>query len=153
MRSRRIGEQVQRDVPTVRAGAPLEEAVRCMLDSGLPAIPVVDERDRLLGIVGEREFMGAFFPSYLGELKYAGFVRRGFEAALEGRGECLREPVEKHLNREHVDVPADAADIQVVETFLHHRVLMVPVTDGGRVVGAITRADFFRALAEDVLGR
>ena len=153
MRSRRIGEQVQREVPTVSAAAPLEDAVRCMLDSGLPAIPVVDDRDRLVGIVGEREFLAAFFPTYLGELKYAGFVRRGFENALEDRGECLREPVEKHLNREHVDVPADAADIQVVETFLHHRVLMVPVTERGRVVGAITRADFFRALAEDVLRR
>ena len=153
MKSRRIGEQVQREAPTVGSSAPLEDAVRCMLESGLPAVPVVDEREHLVGIVGEREFLAAFFPTYLGELKYAGFVRRGFEGVLEDRGECLREPVVKHLNREHVDVPADAADIHVVETFLHHRVLMVPVTDQRRVVGAITRADFFRALAEDVLQR
>ena len=153
MTSRRIGEQVQREVPTVALDAPLEEAVRCMLDSGLPAVPVVDRDTRLVGIVGEREFMAAFFPTYLGELKYAGFVRRGFEQALEQRVECLREAVEQHVNTEHVDVPADAADLQIVENFLHHRVLMLPVTEGGRVIGAITRADFFRALAHDLLGR
>lgn len=153
MATRRIGEQVQREVPTVTRDAPLEDAVRCMLDSGLPAVPVVDDRGHLVGIVGEREFMAAFFPTYLGELKYAGFVRRKFENALEDRVQCLREPIEQHANTEHIDVPADAADIQIVENFLHHRVLMLPVTQDGRVIGGITRADFFRALAEDVLRR
>ncbi len=33
---------------------------------------------------------------------------------------------------EHVDVSTDFSDTQVAEIFLHHRVLIVPVTDGGR---------------------
>ena len=41
----------------------------------------------------------------------------------------------------------------MAEIFLHHRVLIVPVTDGGRVVGVITRGDFFRSVAERFLGR
>ena len=41
----------------------------------------------------------------------------------------------------------DASDVQLAETFLHHRVLIVPVVDGGRVIGVVTRADFFRELA------
>lgn len=153
MKTRRIGEQVTRDVPVVRFDAPLADAVRCMLEAELPAVPVVDDRERLVGIVGEREFLSAFFPTYLGQLRYAGFVRRGFEDALEDRADCLGEPVDKHVNREHVDVSSNAADIQIVETFLHHRVLIVPVTEDGRVRGAITRSDFFRAVAEDVLQR
>jgi CBS domain-containing protein len=52
------------------------------------------------------------------------------------------------MNTEHVDVEVDHSDAGVAETFLHHRVLIVPVTDGGRVVGVITRSDFFRALAQ-----
>ncbi len=31
------------------------------------------------------------------------------------------------MNTEHVDVPDDASDVQIAETFLHHRVLTVPV--------------------------
>jgi hypothetical protein len=38
------------------------------------------------------------------------------------------------MNTEHVDVGSDFPDIQVAEIFLHHRVLVVPVVDHGRVV-------------------
>ena len=56
------------------------------------------------------------------------------------------------MNTEHVDVGPDFSDTQVAEIFLHHRVLVVPVVDGGRVVGVITRSDFFRTIAERFLG-
>ena len=56
------------------------------------------------------------------------------------------------MNTEHVDVGTDFSDVEVAEIFLHHRVLLVPVADDGRLAGVITRADFFRALAEKFLG-
>ena len=35
------------------------------------------------------------------------------------------------MNTEHVDVGADYSDTQVAEIFLHHRVLIVPVSTTG----------------------
>ena len=55
------------------------------------------------------------------------------------------------MTTDHVDVGADFSDAQVAETFLHHRVLIVPVVDDGRLVGVITRSDFFTALAQRFL--
>ena len=55
------------------------------------------------------------------------------------------------MNTEHVDVPEDASDVQVAETFLHHRVLIVPVRRNGGLKGVITRSDFFTRLAERFL--
>ena len=111
-----------------------------MLDSGLPALPVVDDDGRFRGIFGEREFMEALFPGYLKELKYAGFVPRSLEDALEKRAACRSEPVGKYMNTEHVDVGADFSDAQLAEIFIHHRVLLVPVVEDGRVIGVITRS-------------
>jgi CBS domain-containing protein len=142
-----ISAPIVRDTPVLRQDAPVEEAVRDILDSGLPALPVVDERGKFAGIFGEREFMAALFPGYVRELRFAGFVRKGLDEALEKRAACRRETVGKHMNTEHVDVPTDASDVQVAETFLHHRVLIVPVTDRGAVQGVITRSDFFARLA------
>jgi CBS domain-containing protein len=151
MSPRTFSDPLLREAPLVRADATVVEAVRTVLDSGLPALPVVDERDCLYGIFGEREFMGAVFPGYLKELKYAGFVPRSLESALEKRAGCRNEPVRQYTNTEHIDVGADFSDSQVAETFLHHRVLIIPVTDERRVIGVITRSDFFRALAERFL--
>jgi CBS domain-containing protein len=142
-----ISAPIVRETPVLRQDAPVEEAVREILDSGLPALPVVDERGKFAGIFGEREFMAALFPGYVRELRFAGFVPKGLDEALEKRAACRRETVGKHMNTEHVDVPTDASDVQVAETFLHHRVLIAPVTDRGAVQGVITRSDFFARLA------
>ena len=61
-------------------------------------------RRRLKGIFGEREFMAALFPGYVGELKYAGFVKHGLDDAIERRAACRNEPVAKYMNTEHIDV-------------------------------------------------
>jgi CBS domain-containing protein len=145
---RTIASPLQRDVPLLRAGMPVGEAVRTVLDSGMPALPVVDGDDRYAGIFGEREFITAIFPGYVMSLGYAAFVPKSTEDALEKRRTCLSEPVAQHMNDEHIDVAADFSDLQLAEIFIHHRVLVVPVTDAGRVCGLITRTDFFRALAE-----
>ena len=136
MSPREVSEPLIRDAPLLRSGDTVGEAVKPLLASDLPALPVVDERERLVGIFGEREFLGAVFPGYVKELKHAGFVRRSLDEALEKREECRLEPISRHM---------------LAEIFLHHRVLIVPVTEDGRVVGVITRADFYRSVAQRFL--
>ena len=151
MSPRTVTDPLLRDSPILQATDTVADATRAVLDSDLPALPVIDEQQRLLGIFGEREFLGAVFPGYLKELKYAGFVKRSLEAALEKRSSCSAEEVRSYVNTEHVDVGSDFSDAEVAEIFLHHRVLLVPVVEDRKVVGVITRADFFRSVAERFL--
>ena len=151
MSPRAISELVLEQTPLLHAADQVATAAQRVLDSGLPALPVVDDAERLAGIFGERELIGALFPGYLRELSYAGFVRKELDVVLEKRAACRLEPVSKWMNSEHVDVGADFSDAEVAETFLHHRVLLLPVTEHGRVVGVITRSAFFRLLVERFL--
>jgi CBS domain-containing protein len=147
----RLGRDLVRRAPLLRRDETVGAAVQQVLDSGLPALPVVDAHDRLVGIFGEREFMGALFPGYLKELKYAGFVPSTLDDAIEKRAACRHEPVGDYMHTEHIDVGADFSDAQLAETFLHHRVLIIPVVESGQVKGVITRAEFFRRLGERFL--
>ena len=151
MSRNRISRPLVREAPLLREGATVEEAVAAILSSRLPALPVVDDHGSLVGIFGEREFMAALFPGYVGELRFAGFVPKSLDEALEKRATCREESVAKHMNTEHVDVPEDASDVQVAETFLHHRVLILPVRGDGGLKGVIARGDFFTRLAERFL--
>ena len=149
MSPRRVTEQVVRQSPLLRTDQEVGEAARAIAAAGLPALPVVDPEGRLHGIFGEREFIRALFPGYLGELHSAAFVPGSVEDVIEKRVECRREPVSRHANTEAIAAAGDHSDAQVAETFLHHRVLIVPVVDAhDRVVGIVTRSDFFRALVE-----
>ncbi len=151
MSPQRIASTVRREVPFLRDDDRLCDAVTRLLEADAPALPVVDGKGKLLGIFGEREFIGALFPGYLKTLGYAGFVRRSLDEALEKRRACVDEPVSQHMNTEHIDVDEEFSDTELAEIFMHHRVLIIPIVDGARVAGIVTREDFVRELAERLL--
>jgi CBS domain-containing protein len=153
MNPRSISDGSLRHPPVLQTDDRVAAAVRTLLDSGLPALPVAGRGERYAGIFGEREFMRALFPGYLDQLQGAGFLRRSLDETLERRVGCAAERVAEHMNTEHVDVGLDHSDAQLAEIFLHHRVLIVPVLDDGRVAGIVTRTDFFRMIAERFLDR
>lgn len=146
-----IDHIVRRDAPVLRVTDSVETGVRTLLDSALPALPVVDDREELAGIFGEREFIEALFPGYLGQLRHTAFVPRSLDDMLERRQTCRDEPVAKHMNDERIHVSADSSDTQIAELFLHHRVLIIPVVAGRHVEGLVTRHDFFAAAASRLL--
>src|SRR5919106_150753 len=135
MSPQQIASTVRREVPQLRDDEHVRDAVAQIVEADVPALPVVDADDRLVGIFGEREFIGALFPGYLKELKYAGFVPSTLDDAIEKRAACRHEPVGDYMNTEHVDVGADFSDAQLAETFLHHRVLIIPVVHSGEIQG------------------
>jgi CBS domain-containing protein len=139
---------IHRDVPLLRTGQSVGSAAETVLAAGVPALPVIDDDGVLAGVFGEREFIHAIFPPFFDELGHAAFVPKSLDRVLEKGAATADEPVGRHMTTDHVAVGPDASDAELAETFLHHRVLIVPVVDGERVTGIITRADFFRALAE-----
>ncbi len=123
-------------------------AARRVLDAGLPALPAVDSKGAFAGIFGEREFMVALFPGYVGELASSAMIKRSIDVAIERRETCRSEPISKYLTTDHVLVEDDYSDTQLAELFLHHRVLVIPIATSGKVHAVVTRSDFFRALFE-----
>lgn len=149
-----LTDHLLREVPVLPEGQPVGVAVDAIVRSELPALPVVDARERYVGIFGEREFMGAFFPGYLDELKSARFLPHALDETIERRAACLVESVGRFANREQIALGEDYSDAGLAERFLHHRVLIVPVLDRDeRVTGIVTRSDFFRELVARAAAR
>jgi len=153
MSPRSLTKSVIRQVPLLRAGDQVGHAATALLEADVPALPVVNEDSSLLGIFGEREFITALFPGYLAELKYAAFVSGSIEDVIDKRLECRLDPVAKYTNTEHIAAGPDHSDTQLAETFLHHRVLIIPVVDGPAVLGVVTRSEFFAGLVERFVQR
>lgn len=141
-----IARTVIREVAPLGADEPVAAAARRVLDCGLPALPAVEADGSFAGIFGEREFMIALFPGYVGELGSAAMVRRSIDDAIDRRLSCGSAPIREYLTVDHVAVEDDYSDTQLAEIFLHHRVLVVPIATAGRVHAVVTRADFFAEL-------
>jgi CBS domain-containing protein len=143
-----IVQKITREVKPLEHTDSVGDAARRVIDEQLPALPVVDEKGEFAGIFGEREFMSALFPGYMGELASARMVTQDIDATIERREGCRQEPISEYMTTDHVQVEDDFSDTQLAETFLHHRVLIVPIATDGKVHALVTRNDFFRALAE-----
>lgn len=148
-----LHKSVIRKAPLVHSDDSVSQAAAKLIDTDLPALPVLNEDGSLLGIFGEREFITALFPGYLDTLKSAAFVSGSIEDVIDKRLECRMDPVSKYTNTEHIDAGPDHSDTQLAETFLHHRVLIIPIVEDGEVTGVVTRSEFFQGLVERFIER
>lgn len=143
-----IIQQTLREVEPLNADDPVGTAVQRVLDAGLPALPAIESDGRFAGIFGEREFMAALFPGYVGELASAAMVSRSVDETIERRSDCVQQSIRRYLTTDHVVVGDEYSDVQLAELFLHHRVLVIPIATAGKVHAVVTRHDFFCALVE-----
>lgn len=146
-----VRDTLQEVVP-LRDNDPVGYAAQRVRSANLPALPVVDEDGVYVGLFGEREFMEAMFPGYVGTLASARMIRRSIDETIGRHIDCREEEIFPYLTRDEVVVEDDYSDTQLAETFLHHRVLVVPIATNGRIHAVVTRNDFFQALLER-LGR
>lgn len=138
-----IINETLREIEPLRADELIGPAARKVIELGLPALPAVEDDGKFAGIFGEREFMAALFPGYVGELGSGAMISRSADETIERRSHCSEEPIRKYLTTDHVLVEDDYSDTHLAEIFLHHRVLIAPIATRGRVHAVITRHDFF----------
>ena len=109
-----IVSAVLRGVEPLSADELVGVAARRVVETGLPALPAVDEKGGFVGIFGEREFMAALFPGYVGELGSSAMIRRSIDETIERRESCREEPIRKYLTTDHVVVETKDAVIETI---------------------------------------
>lgn len=111
---------------TVQSWFRTTDAATILVDNGFTAAPVVDDGGVLIGIVTEADLL------------------RG---TVSGPSEGLDQPptVGDVMTREVESLPSTASLGNAVELMLRKHVRSVPVCDGHRVVGVVTRRDLLRA--------
>lgn len=123
-----------RQVVTVHPSATVTQAAHLLTKNGFSALPVVEESGELAGIVSEVDLIDNRFPRPGAADGGSGVRHRGRTVA-----EVMITPV--------VGVSHDADISIVVREMQVHRRRCVPIIDGSRLVGVITRRDIVRVLA------
>jgi len=144
--SDRIINSIIREVVPLADTDPVGYAGRRVVESGLPALPVIDRDGRYVGLFGEREYMTAIFPGYVGTLMNARMIRRSLDATIEPHMASQDKPIRPYLTTDPVLLEDDYSDAEMAETFLHHRITVVPIATEGRVHSVVTRGEFFLEL-------
>ena len=129
----RTGDVMSRPVVTVGPDAQLKDVAATLIKHGINAVPVVDDGDRLVGIVSEADLLE---PA-------AGTRHRPSPAAGQGPPRAARHVMSQSVYTVNEDTDAAAA----ARMLLRHNLKSVPVVAGGRVVGMVARRDLLRLVA------
>jgi CBS domain-containing protein len=120
-RSDAIGQLMQTEVHRVSGDASANDAARLMWEMDIGSVPVVDERDRLIGIVTDRDVAMA--------------------AYLRGMN-LWNIPVASLMAREVVTAHADDSIHDVAALMSRRQVRRVPIVDyGGVLIGIVSLND------------
>jgi CBS domain-containing protein len=131
----RTREVMSSPVVTVPPDAPLKDVAATLVEHGINAVPVVDDGDRLVGIVSEADLL---------TLEATPGVRhRPGSEARQGPPHTAREVMSHSVYTLTQDTDAAAA----ARMMLRHNLKSVPVVAGGRVVGMVARRDLLRLIA------
>jgi CBS domain-containing protein len=130
-----------RDMMTLRprsilADTPVKEAAKEMVRARVGALPVVDDGDRVIGLLAERDLLRHLLTSYL-------------QGAPTGSGHAPPAPprtVRDVMTRQVFCVSPDQPLAEVAAVMANKDVERVPVVRDGRLVGFLTRGDIVRKL-------
>ena len=122
---------------TVSVDAPLKEVARTLVRTGLGALPVVDEDQRVIGMVSEREVI-----RYL--LHVQAFT--GPDARVASPPASGAKTVRDVMTRQVLCVAPEQPIAEVAALMSNKDVDRVPVVREGRLVGFLTRGDIVRKL-------
>jgi CBS domain-containing protein len=129
--SYRVQDVMSRPV-VVGSKASLAEVERILEKSGFNALPVVDAKRQLVGVVTTLDLLKAF--------------AFGEESIIPPYKEIMRRPVTSVMSREPSTVPPRQPLVRLLQKMLETRNKSFPVVDDGRLVGVVAREDVMRAL-------
>ncbi|MBX4961503.1 CBS domain-containing protein [Rhizobium binae] len=138
------------DPTTIGPNAKIWEAANAMLDDHISGLPVVDEAGRLLGIISETDFLrrgGKHTDTHHG-LWRTFFSSRGLLA--EEYAKSFGNDVAEVMSSPAVTIEPNASVETAAEIMAEKNVKRLPVVEGEKVIGIVTRFDIMAALVREV---
>lgn len=132
----RVAEIMSSPVTLLEPATPLKDAARILVERDVSAAPVVDETGALVGLVSESDIM---------HIELHEDPRRHARMAVQETGNVPAR-VEEVMTRDVLAVTDDADVADVAAMMIERRVRSLPVVEGSRVVGIVSRRDVLRVL-------
>lgn len=142
----RADDIMSMNVISVSPGTDIHEIAKTLLVNRISAVPVVDDRGKLLGIVSEGDLIRR---RESGTARHTSWWLR----LLQNPNELAQEYVKTHgrtakdvMTRKVITVTEETSVSEIAEILEKNRIKRVPVVHDGKVVGIVSRANLLHGL-------
>ena len=136
----KAGDVMTTGAATIRPDASLAEAAQVMVDNQISGLPVVDDQDKLIGILTEGDFLRP--DQGRKPLLLQLVASSGATAAAE----LSSRKVSELMTPAPVTIAVETPIEEIVELMNRHKFKRLPVVTKGKVVGIVSRANLLLAL-------
>lgn len=139
-----------KEVISTRPETTLDEVARILTENNISGLPVVDEDNRLVGIITEGDLLmkdsKVKFPSYINIL--GGIIYLDSTAQyIEELKKTVAQKVEELMTEDVIMVNEAANNEEMATLMVEHNINRLPVVRDGKLVGIVSRADIIKSWA------
>jgi CBS-domain-containing membrane protein len=143
----RVADVMTRDVTSVKAGANLPDVVRDLLRRMLRAVPVVDDNNRVVGIMTNGDIVRR--GNLAVRLDLLQTLPAGEQEDILAALTASNLTSADVMTQDVVTVSQDAHVRDAAKLMMHHHLKRLPAVDSeGRLTGIVSRVDLLRTVAQ-----
>ena len=133
------------DVITAGPDSPVEALARLMLERRISAIPVLDQ-GTLVGLVSEGDLLRRPELGTAPRARWLSLFGLGADRAAATYAASHGRRAAEVMSRPVISAAPDTPLAALQALMQRHHIKRLPIVDGGRLIGMVTRADLLRAL-------
>lgn len=144
-----VKDLMTKSVISVRPNQTVNQVAEMLHQYHFTGIPVADNRNRLLGMIAERDFIASdsklYLPTYIKILQDTDFISGDKKLLPKEARDIVEATAEDIMNRSVVTAKEDQTLEDLAEIFAIKRVNPIPVTDAnGILIGIVSRSDLIK---------
>lgn len=145
----KVNEIMAKNITSLSSDTNAREALNLLMEKKISGLPVIDEKNKLVGMFTEKEVLAAVLPSYLE--KVGRFIYQENPKAVRHKIVALQAmKVKDIMRKEVVTVDEETTLCEVARIMLTQKARRLPVLDKAKeVVGIVSRGDVVKALMEE----
>jgi CBS domain-containing protein len=144
------GEIMTKDVVSVLVGTSVRDVAILLLEKRISAIPVLAANLQLVGMVSEGDLIGRSDADRLARRDWWLTLLTDVRPQTETFGALAARPVEQVMRAPVLTIEARAPLHEIAEMLKVHDIKRLPVMQGDRMVGIVSRSDLVRAMATQI---
>ena len=143
----KIRDCMKRDVVSIPETSTIREAAAVFVKEHVGLLPIVDQHNKLVGVVGLRDLLTLELPDFISFVADLDFVHDfGAVETTRPSAKVLDESI-KTLMKPPITVQEDSGLLRAYALMLQHNLHDVPViSEAGKLVGMASRVDIGTAI-------
>lgn len=144
----KVAEVMTAKVITVSPEASYLEVARLLVKHKISSVPVVDNNQKLIGIVSEKDLLRIMYPFYSSYMEHPE-IYTNLEEREDKIVDIAKHQVSRFMTDAVVTIGPEAPILEAGAKMIAKRVNRLPVVENGQLIGIVARRDIYHHIFKE----